>query len=126
MDVKSAFLNGLLNEDVYVEQQPGFQSHTMPRHVFELYKALYGLKQAPKSWYDTLSKFLFDHDFTIGTVDKTLFKFVKDSHILLVQIYVDDIIFGSTNPKLCDKFSKMMQDKFEMTMMGKLTFFLRL
>ena len=65
MDVKSAFLNGLLNEDVYVEQPPGFQSHTLPRHVFKLDKALYGLKQAPRAWYDTLSKFLFDHDFTI-------------------------------------------------------------
>ena len=56
----------------------------MPRHVFKLDKALYGLKQAPRAWYDTLSKFLFDHDFTIGTIDKTLFKFVKDYHILLV------------------------------------------
>ena len=98
----------------------------MPRHVYKLGKDLYGLKQAPRAWYDTLSKFLFDHDFTIGTVDKTLFKFEKDSHILLVQIYVDDIIFGSTNPKLCDRFSKMMQDKFEMSMMGELTFFLGL
>ena len=105
MDVKSAFPNGLFNEDVYVEP-PGFQNHTLPNNVFKLDKALYGLKQAPRAWYDTLSKFLFEHDFVIGTVDKTLFQFVKDSHILLVQIYVDDIIFGSTNTKLCERFSR--------------------
>ena len=103
MDVKSAFLNGLLNEDVYVEQPPGFQNHTMSHHVFKLDKTLYGLRQAPRAWYDNLSKFLFEHDFVIGIVDKTLFKFVKDSHILLVQIYVDNIIFGLTNPNYVKK-----------------------
>lgn len=126
MYVKSAFLNGLLQEEVYVEQPPGFVNLTHPNYVFKLDKALYGLKKAPRAWYDTILKFFLDHDFVIGTVDKTLFKFVKDDHILLVQIYVDDIIFGSTNPKLCEKFSKIMQEKFEMSMMGELTFFLGL
>ncbi|KZV46985.1 hypothetical protein F511_15782 [Dorcoceras hygrometricum] len=126
MDVKSAFLNGILTEEVYVAQPPGFVDHTNPEFVYKLDKALYGLKQAPRAWYDTLTNFLLEHKFTIGTVDKTLFKFVKDDHVLLVQIYVDDIIFGSSNPKLCKKFSKLMQDKFEMSMMGELTFFLGL
>ena len=126
MDVKSAFLNGILNEEVYVEQPPGFQDHTVPNSVFKLDKALYGLKQAPRAWYETLTKFLFEHDFIVGSVDKTLFKFTKDTHILLVQIYVDDIIFGSTNPKLCERFSKLMQERFEMSMMGELSYFLGL
>ncbi|XP_073153011.1 uncharacterized protein [Henckelia pumila] len=81
---------------------------------------------SPRAWYDTLSQFLLNHDFVIGTVDKNLFKFTKGDHILLVQIYLDDIIFGSTNPRLCEKFSKLMQEQFEMSMMGELNFFLGL
>lgn len=126
MDVKSAFLNGIIKEEVYVDQPPGFIDHSFPDYVFRLNKALYGLKQAPRAWYDTLAKFLLDHDFKIGAVDKTLFTFTKNQHMLLVQIYVDDIIFGSTDSKLCAKFAKLMQDKFEMSMMGELTFFLGL
>lgn len=87
MDVKSAFLNGLLHEEVYVEPL-GFVNPTHLNHVFKFDKALYGLKQAPRAWYDTLLKILIDHDFMIGTVDKTLFKFTKGGHILLVQIYI--------------------------------------
>ncbi|MDQ9479145.1 reverse transcriptase domain-containing protein, partial [Serratia marcescens] len=105
----------LLNEDVYVEQPPGFQNNTLPNHVFKLDKALYGLKQAPRAWYDTLSKFLIENEFVIGSVDKTLFRLNKGDNILLVQVYVDDIIFGSTDPKLSNKFAKLMQDKFEMS-----------
>ncbi|XP_073133454.1 uncharacterized protein [Henckelia pumila] len=110
MDVKSAFLNGLLQEEVYVEQPPGFISTSTPDYVFKIDKVIYGLNQAPRAWYDTLSQFLLDHNFVIGTVDKTLIKFIKGDHILLFQIYVDDIIFGSTNPRLCEKFSKLMQE----------------
>ncbi|KAK6160388.1 hypothetical protein DH2020_003769 [Rehmannia glutinosa] len=83
-------------------------------------------KQALRAWYDTLSRFLIDNGFTKGKVDRTLFRIQDGESILLVQIYVDDIIFGSTNKELCDKFSNLMQGKFEMSMMGELTFFLGL
>ncbi|MGI4673413.1 reverse transcriptase domain-containing protein [Klebsiella pneumoniae] len=97
-----------------------------PEFVYRLLKALYGLKQAPRAWYDTLSQFLIDNQFTRGTIDKTLFFKLHGNDIILVQIYVDDIIFGSTNEKLCQRFSKLMQSKYEMSMMGELTFFLGL
>ncbi|KAK6145186.1 hypothetical protein DH2020_022006 [Rehmannia glutinosa] len=127
MDVKSAFLNGLLEEEVYVEQPPGFEQKTLGDKVYKLKKALYGLKQAPRAWYDTLSQFLTKNGFTKGKVNRTLFRIQDRKSIsLLVQIYVDDIIFGSTNKELCDKFSNLMQSKFEMSMMGELTFFLGL
>ncbi|KAK6119429.1 hypothetical protein DH2020_046829 [Rehmannia glutinosa] len=83
-------------------------------------------KQAPRAWYDTLSQFLTENGFTKGKVDRTLFRIQDKKSILLVQIYVDDIIFGSTNKELCEKFSNLMQSKFEMSMMGELTFFLGL
>ncbi|GJT31644.1 retrovirus-related pol polyprotein from transposon TNT 1-94 [Tanacetum coccineum] len=91
-----------------------------------LKKALYGLKQAPRSWYDLLSKLLLSQEFSKGTVDPTLFIRRQDKDILLVQIYVDDIIFASTTPELCDQFSKIMCSKFKMSMMGKISFFLGL
>ncbi|GJY53727.1 retrovirus-related pol polyprotein from transposon TNT 1-94, partial [Tanacetum coccineum] len=94
MDVKSAFLNGFINEEVYVAQPPGFIDSEKPNHVFKLKKALYGLKQAPKAWYDRLKAFLIDHE--------------------------------STYQELCDDFSKIMHDEFEMSMMGELNFFLGL
>ncbi|GJY38414.1 retrovirus-related pol polyprotein from transposon TNT 1-94, partial [Tanacetum coccineum] len=125
-DVKSAFLNGFINEEVYVAQPPRFIDFEKPNHVFKLKKALYGLKQAPKGWYDRLKAFLLDHSYIMGLVDNTLFTKKKDSHIIIVQIYVDDIIFGSTCQDLCDDFSKLMHDEFEMSMMGELNFFLGL
>ena len=126
MDVKSAFLNGFIKEEVYVEQPPGFEDFSYPNHIFKLKKALYGLKQAPRSWYERLSSFLTSNDFSRGKIDSTLFiKKVKE-HILLVQVYVDDIIFGSTDNSLCVEFAKIMQGEFEMSMMGELTFFLGL
>ncbi|KAK6149483.1 hypothetical protein DH2020_017008 [Rehmannia glutinosa] len=126
MDVKSTFLNGQLEEEVYVEQPPGFEQKTIGDKVYKLKKALYGLKQEPRAWYDTLSQFLIDNGFTKGKVDRTLFRIQDGESMLLVQIYLDDIIFGSTNKELCDKFSNLMQGKFEMSMMGELTFFLGL
>ena len=126
MDVKSAFLNGNILEEVYVDQPPGFENHAFPNHVFKLNKALYGLKQAPRAWYERLSNFLLKNDFTRGSVDTTLFIKRKDNEMLVVQIYVDDIIFGATNECLCQEFSKLMQGEFEMSMMGELTFFLGL
>lgn len=126
MDVKSAFLNGDLKEEVFVEQPPGFINPTFPNYVYKLDKALYGLKQAPRAWYETLTNFLIEKGFTRGKVDTTLFLRKHKDSTLLVQIYVDDIIFGSTDIKLCERFAKLMQSKFEMSMMGELTFFLGL
>ncbi|KAI3772163.1 hypothetical protein L6452_03343 [Arctium lappa] len=126
MDVKSAFLHGKLNEEVYVQQPPGFESTEFPNHVYYLNKALYGLKQAPRAWYATLSTFLIKNGFDKGTIDTTLFIKRYKNEMLLVQIYVNDIIFGSTNQKYCDKFSELMKSEFEMSLMGELTFFLGL
>ncbi|KAJ9564972.1 hypothetical protein OSB04_000938 [Centaurea solstitialis] len=126
MDIKNAFLNGKLNEEVYVAQPPGFVDPKFPDHVYKLNKALYGLKQAPRAWYDTLSTFLLSKGFVRGKIDSTLFLKKYPKHILLVQIYVDDIIFGSTNPKLCEKFELLMKSEYKMSMTGELTFFLGL
>ncbi|GJY11080.1 retrovirus-related pol polyprotein from transposon TNT 1-94 [Tanacetum coccineum] len=100
MDVKTAFLHGTLKEDVYVCQPEGFIDADHPSHVFKLKKALYGLKQAPRAWYDELSTFLLQNHFFKGTIDPTLFIRRFDDDILVVQVYVDDIIFGSTHPRL--------------------------
>ncbi|GJW97524.1 retrovirus-related pol polyprotein from transposon TNT 1-94 [Tanacetum coccineum] len=126
MDVKSAFLNGFINEEVYVAQPSGFIDFEKPDHVYKLKKALYGLKQAPKAWYDRLKDFLIKHKYKIGMVDNTLFTKKKSSNLIIVQIYVDDIIFGSTCQDMCDEFAKIMHDEFEMSMMGELNFFLGL
>ncbi|GJV83594.1 retrovirus-related pol polyprotein from transposon TNT 1-94 [Tanacetum coccineum] len=119
MDVKTAFLNGILREEVYVSQPDGFVDPENPNHVYKLKKALYGLKQAPRAWYDLLSSFLLSQKFSKGTLDPTLFIRREGKDILLVQIYVDDIIFSSTKPDLCEKISKMSR-------MGKMSFFLGL
>nr|GEV13409.1 hypothetical protein [Tanacetum cinerariifolium] len=124
MDVKTAFLNGELKEEVYVSQPEGFVDPDHPTHVYRLEKALYGLKQAPRAWYDTLSRFLLDNYFSKGAVDPSLFTRKTGKHILLVQIYVDDIIFSSTDPNACDMFTNEMSSKFQMSMMGQMSFFL--
>nr|GEY82656.1 hypothetical protein [Tanacetum cinerariifolium] len=126
MDVKMAFLNGPLKEEVYVAQPDGFVDPGHPEKVYRLRKALYGLKQAPRAWYDKLSKFLTSKGFNIGTIDPTLFMIRYGEDILLVQIYVDDIIFGSTNPKYSKHFEKLMHNRFEMSLMGEMKFLLRL
>ncbi len=126
MDVKSAFLNGELHEEVYVMQPPGFSDPKYPSHVYKLDKALYGLKQAPRAWYDTLSTFLYSCNYIRGKIDKTLFIKKVKNDIILVQIYVDDIIFGATNENMCKEFSSLMSQRYEMSMMGELTFFLGL
>ncbi|WRX24556.1 Reverse transcriptase [Theobroma cacao] len=126
MDVKSAFLDGLIQEEVYVEQPPGFEDFEKSNHVFKLHKALYGLKQALRAWYERLSKFLVEKGYDRGSIDTTLFikRYLND--LIVVQIYVDDIIFGATNEALCKNFAKEMQGEFEMSMMGELKYFLRL
>ncbi|KAI4312035.1 hypothetical protein MLD38_036891 [Melastoma candidum] len=126
MDVKSAFLNGEIKEEVYVDQPPVFEDPKKHDHVYKLDKALYGLKQAPKAWYERLSQFLIEKGYRKGKVDTTLFLKEHGTELLIVQIYVDDIIFGSTNNTLCNEFAELMKGEFEMSMMGELTFFLGL
>ncbi|GKB28753.1 retrovirus-related pol polyprotein from transposon TNT 1-94 [Tanacetum coccineum] len=126
MYVKSAFLNGFINEEVYVAQPLGFIDFEKPNYVYKLKKALYGLKKAPKSWCDRLKAFLQKPKYSMGMVDNSLSTKKSKLHLIIVQIYVDDIIFGSTCQNLCDGFIKIMHDEFETSMMGELNFFLGL
>ncbi|GJU48486.1 putative ribonuclease H-like domain-containing protein [Tanacetum coccineum] len=126
MDVKSAFLYGIIEKEVYVCQPPGFEDPDYPDKVYKVVKALYGLHQAPRAWYETLAKYLLDNRFHRRRIDQTLFIKKQKGDILLVQVYVDDIIFGSTKKELCTEFEKLMKDKFQMSSMGELTFFLGL
>ncbi|GJT31603.1 putative ribonuclease H-like domain-containing protein [Tanacetum coccineum] len=126
MDVKSAFLYGTIEEEVYVTQPPGFKDPDHPDKVYKVVKALYGLHQAPRAWYETLANYLLGNGFKRGKIDHTLFIKKQKGDILLVQVYVDDIIFGSTNKELCTGFEKLMKEKFQMSSMGELTFFLGL
>jgi hypothetical protein len=126
MDVKSVFLNCVLEEEVYVRQPPGFESKKYPQRVYKLRKALYGLKQAPRAWYGRLRAFLFERGFEMGKVDHTLFLLRQGRDILIVQVYVDDIVFGGSSNSLVARFAEDMSRVFEMSMMGDLQFFLRL
>nr|GEW74242.1 putative ribonuclease H-like domain-containing protein [Tanacetum cinerariifolium] len=126
MDVKSSFLYGKIENEVYVCQHLGFEDLDFPKKVYKVEKALYGLHQASREWYESLSTYLLDNGFQRGKIDKTLFIRRHKGDILLVQVYVDDIIFGSTKKELCTSFEKLMHDKFQMSSMGDLTFFLRL
>jgi hypothetical protein len=125
MGVKSVFLNGPIKEEVYVEQHPDFEDSEYPNHVYKLSKALYGLKQAPRAWYECLRDFLITNGLKVGKADHTLFTKTVATDLFLCQIYVYDIIFGSTNKSSCEEFSEIMIQKFEMSMMGKLKYFLR-
>nr|GEW52640.1 copia protein [Tanacetum cinerariifolium] len=126
MDVKTAFLNGNLRKEVYVSQLDRFVDQDNPNNVYKLKKVLYGLKQAPRIWYDMLSSFLLSQDFSKGSVDPTLFIKRNGNDLLLVQIYVDDIIFTASTLELCDLFANLMCSKFKMSMMAKISFFLGL
>ena len=123
MDVKSAFLNGYINEEVYV---PGFEDDKKPDHVYQLKKALYGLKQALRAWYERLRDFLLSKGFMMGKVANTLFTKKIGKDLFVIQIYVDDIIFESTNQDFCEEFGNMMASEFEISMIGELSYFLGL
>nr|GFB16447.1 hypothetical protein [Tanacetum cinerariifolium] len=125
-DMKTAFLHGSLKEDVYVCQPKGFINADHPSHVCKLKKALYVLKQAPRDWYDELSTFLLQNNFYKGTIDPTLFIRRFHDDILVVHVYVDDIIFGSTHSRYIQLFSDLMKSRFEMSMTREMTFFLGL
>ncbi|GJS77774.1 putative ribonuclease H-like domain-containing protein [Tanacetum coccineum] len=126
MDMKSDFLYGQIEEEVYVCQPLGFEDPDHPDKVYKVVKALYDLHQAPRAWCETLTNYLLGNGFHKGKIDQTLFIKKKKGDILLVQIYVDAIIFGSTKKELCTEFEKLMKDKFQMSSMGELTFFLGL
>ncbi|KAK6139147.1 hypothetical protein DH2020_027110 [Rehmannia glutinosa] len=126
IDVKSAFLNGFLDEEAFVEQPKGFEDPFKPNHVYKLKKALYGLKQAPRAWYGRLTEYLLQIGFKRGEVDKTLFIQRKNHDIMIAQIYVDDIVFGSSSDKLLKEFIACMSSTFEMSMVGELSYFLGL
>nr|GEV56935.1 uncharacterized mitochondrial protein AtMg00810-like [Tanacetum cinerariifolium] len=104
----------------------GFEEPDYLDKVYKVVKALYGLHQAPRAWYETLANYLLKNGFQKGKIEQTLFIKKQKGDILLVQVYVDDIIFGSTNKDLCNDFKKLMKDKFQMSLMGELTFFLGL
>ncbi|GJS95987.1 retrovirus-related pol polyprotein from transposon TNT 1-94 [Tanacetum coccineum] len=112
MDVKTSFLYRPLKEEVHVNQPDGFVDPYHPDQVYRLKKALYALKQAPRAWYDELSNFLVSKRFLKGSINPTLFITKHGEDILLVQIYVDDIIFGSTNPKLSKRTEYQLADLF--------------
>nr|GEU63980.1 putative ribonuclease H-like domain-containing protein [Tanacetum cinerariifolium] len=124
MDVKSAFLYGTIKEEVYICQPLGFEDPDYPDKVYKVVKALYGLHQAPRAWYETLANYLLGKGFQRGKIDQTLFIKKQKGDILLVQVYVDDIIFGSTNKDLCKAFEKLMKENIQMSSMDELTFFL--
>jgi hypothetical protein len=126
MDVKSAFLNGDLSEEVYMEQPEGFKLSDNPDLVCKLKKDLYGLKQTPRAWYHTLDTYLKDKGFKRGTTDNNLYIKTEDNNLLIVLVYVDDIIFGCNKDPLVQWFSSAMESEFEMSMIGELSFFLGL
>ena len=126
IDLKTAFLNGFLKEDVYMAQPKGLIDPHFPNHVLYLKKTLYGLKQALRAWYDQLTQYLVSHGFTKGKVDQTFFIKREDGELIVAQVYVDYIIFQSTKDELVHSFLKLMQVEFEMSMIGELTHFLSL
>ncbi|WVZ80430.1 hypothetical protein U9M48_027903 [Paspalum notatum var. saurae] len=123
MDVMSAFLNRFIDEEVYVRQPPGFKSARFLDRVYKLRKSLYGLKQAPRALYARLTSFLLKFGFVMGSVDKTLFLLSRGGDTLIVQIYVDDIIFGGSSHALVSSYAEQMSREFEMSLMGELQFF---
>ncbi|GJZ30669.1 putative ribonuclease H-like domain-containing protein [Tanacetum coccineum] len=123
---EECILYGKIKEEVYVCQPLGFEDLETPDKVYKVEKALYGLHQALRAWYETLSTYLLDNGFQRGQIDKTLFIKRVKGNILLVQVYVDDIIFGSTKKGLCTEFEKLMHKKFQISTIGELTFFLGL
>ena len=118
MDVKCAFLNGYLNEEVFVEQSKGFQDPHSSDHVLRLKKSLYGQKQAPRAWYDRLTHYLLDRGFKRGYADQTLFVKNDENYLLVAQVYVDDIAFRATIDACAIEFLEEMKKEIEMSMVG--------
>jgi hypothetical protein len=112
MDVKSVFLNGVIQEEVFIRQSPGFENPKYPNRVYKLLKTLYGLKQAPRTWYARLKTFLLEHGYVMESVHKTIFTLKNGNDFLLIHIYMDDIIFGGSSHSLVSNFQKMMENEF--------------
>jgi hypothetical protein len=112
MNVKSAFLNVVIQEEVFVRQPLGFENPKYPNRVYKLSKTLYGFKQAPQVQYARLKTFLLKYGYVMGSVDKTLFILKYGNDFLLVQIYVDDIIFDGSSHSLVSSFQEMMENEF--------------
>ena len=126
MDVKSTFLNGYLEEEVYIEQPDGFQLSDKGDYICKLKKALYGLKQALRAWYEMLDSYLQLQNFRRGSIDCNLYCRIDGENMIIVEFYVDDIIFGSDDEKISKEFSKKIQIEFDMSLLGELNFFLGL
>jgi hypothetical protein len=126
MDVKSTFLNGELEEEVYIEHPEGFLLSEREDYVCKLKKAMYGLKQAPRVWYSRLDRYLQQQGFRNGNAYSNLYVKVDGNNILIIEVYVDDIIFGSDDDGMSKKFSQDMQNEFEMPLLGELKLFLGL
>eukprot|EP00253_Pinus_taeda_P003508 PITA_03508 len=126
MDVKSTFLNGDLEEEVYIKQPDGFILGNDPNLVCRLKKTLYGLKQAPRAWYYQLDKYLHQQVFSKGSVDSNIYLKIANDKLLILVVYVDDIIFGSNEEAMSQSFALVMQKEFKMSMLGELTYFLGL
>jgi hypothetical protein len=124
MDVKITFLNGVIQEELFVRQPPGFENPKYPNRVYKLSNVLYGLKKALWAWYVRLKTFLLEHEYVMGSVDKTHFTLNYGTDFLLVQIYVDNIIFDGSSHTLVSGFEEMREKEFQISMMGELTFFL--
>ena len=126
MDVKSTFLNGILEEEVYIEQPKGFVDENNASMACKLHKALYGLKQAPKAWYERLHTYLVKIGFERTDDNINLYmKVDKEKGVLILEIFVDDIIFGGQDD-LCKDFANQMRLEFEMSMFGEIKFFVGL
>ena len=123
IDVKYVFLNGYLNEEVFVKQPKGFHDPHFPDHVLRLKKALYGLKQASKAWYNRLTHYLLDRGFKRGYADRTLFVKNDEDYLLVAQVYVDDVVFGAITDAQAIEFSEEMKKEIKMSMVRELTFF---
>ena len=126
MNVKSLFLNGYLEEEVYIKKPEGFQLNNKGNYVGKLKKALNGIKQAPRAWYERLDSYLQLQNFKRGSTDINLYRKMVGDSMIIVEVYVDDIIFKSDDEKMSKDFAKRMQQEFEMSLLGELNFFLGL
>ena len=124
LDVKSAFLHGVLSEEVYVQQPKGYEVLGEEDKVYKLHKALYGLKQAPRAWFSRIEEYFVKNGFEKSQNEETLFLKTENGDTLIVSIYVDDLIYTGSSLKMMDEFKKSMQREFDMTELGKMRYFL--